>query len=57
MVAIVVVGAVFVLIAIGFVWAGRSDADARARRVGYRAGSLTPPGPPPEEEPGEPPPG
>jgi hypothetical protein len=42
-IAIIVVSAVFVLIALGFVWAGRSDADARARRIGYRAGSMAPP--------------
>jgi hypothetical protein len=34
---------VFAAIAIGFVWAGRSEADARSRRIGYHAGSLTPP--------------
>jgi hypothetical protein len=52
MIAIIVVGAVFVLIAIGFVWAGRTDADARLRRVGYRSGSLTPP---PRDPPDDPP--
>ena len=50
MVAIILVSALFVLIAAGFIWAGRSEADARARRVGYRSGAMTPP-PAPGEEP------
>ena len=54
MLAIIIAAVVFVLIAAGFIWAGRSDVDARARLVGYRQGSLTPPGPP-REEPGDPP--
>jgi hypothetical protein len=50
MVAIIVVSAVFVLIAVGFVWAGRSEADARSRRIGYRAGSMNPPPRDPRDE-------
>jgi hypothetical protein len=52
-IAIIVVAAVFVLIAIGFVWAGRTEADARSRRVGYRSGSLAPPRRDPPDEPPE----
>lgn len=52
--AIVVGVAFFVLIVIGFIWTGRSDADQAARQVGYRSGALWQDGKPDEPDEDEP---